>query len=185
MSKDSLSIGDLDNLIASDGQFFDPGKYGPHGFLETLSDNSPVHKKTPLQDGLGIIPVSSRIICQAYVLSKVALIPVDGIFPECSILTKDTRIPRMICVANPLVCTVGKDCIGKLLTRLGNLCQVHEEWELFVLYWAVPKRENPKQKRLMVLVIETATSNMRLVVLNPHAVDDLITRQAEKYQIEF
>jgi len=176
---------DLEKLIGSEGQFFGAEKYGPHGFLEKLCDDSPVYKKAPLQDGLAIIPVSSSIVCTAFVIAKTALIAVDEIFPECSLLTKSTRTPRMICVANPLVCTVGVDCVGKLLNRLGSICQVHDSWELFVLYWAVPRKENPKQKRLMGLVVETATSNMRLIVMNPHALDDIISRRATRYQIEF
>jgi len=167
MNKEALF--DLDKLI-------DTGKYGPRGFLEE-GDN--LAKRYKLSTGLLDVPNSKpgKIDTFVYVVGKATVImPTDGIFPECKVLTTGTVIPKLVCFADPERCTVGKDCLGTLLNRLGSLSSVNPEWALFVLYWEF-------KNRLMGLVIRAKDSNMRMISINPHALDYYILR-GEKYRVQ-
>jgi len=155
----------------------DEGKYGPHGFIEDKSDGLARNKK--LKTGLGnIISTPKTISTPVYVISeRTILMPLDGIFPECITLTKRTNIPRLVCSAEPERCNVGNNCMGTLLNRLGSIASAHDTWELFVLYWQY-------KNKIMGLVVRSRDSNMRLICLNPHALNYFVTR-GDKYQIAF
>ena len=109
---------------------------------------------------------------------KTALIPLDGIFPQCGILTAGTQIPRMLCVADPSKCHVGKDCLGSLLARLGKLCEVFPKWEVIVLYWRL-------NKSLVGLAVRTADTQLKLINVNPHSLDYFVSRRSQKFKIQF
>ncbi len=160
-------------------QLIDIGKYGPKGFIE--SGDGLAHRFKNLNNGLLEQPPSNpgQIATYAYVISRrTAIIPVDNIFPECFVLTKMApQIPKLVCVANPKRCWVGKNCMETLLSRLGRLAQYHESWRLFILYWLY-------QNSLMGLAVRARDSNMRVISINPHALDYFIFR-GEKYLIKF
>lgn len=158
----------LDDLI-------DAGKYGPRGFKEEGDGKA---KNWDLVDGLNDLPpqVLGRAKTFAYVFSRVVFLPLDSFFPECSILTENTRIPRLVCMADPERCNVGNNCLGTLLNRLGPIHREHEDWEYFVLYWR-------HQKGIMGLAIRAKDTNMRLMSINPYALDYFL-RKADKYLVE-
>ncbi len=160
-------------------QLIDIGDYGPKGFIE--SGDGLAHRFKNLNNGLLEQPPSDpgQIATYAYVISnRTAIIPVDNIFPECFVLTKSfPQIPKLVCIANPRKCWVGQNCMGILLSRLGRLAQCHENWRLFILYWLY-------KNSLMGLAVREKDSNMRIITLNPHALDYFILR-GEKYLIKF
>jgi len=113
--------------------------------------------------------------------NRTVLIPFDDLFPECGFLTNGTTIPRCVCIANPQSCNKGKDCLGSLLTRLGKIAAQQESWEYYVLYWKL--YSGPNAGRIMGLMLRAKDSQMKLSVLNPHALDVLLNRVGEKFQI--
>lgn len=163
---------ELDRLL-------DYNSYGPRGFID--APHSIARKTGKLKTGLENSPPSSpgRICTYAYVIcERTVLMPLDTGFPECSIFTRDTQLPRLVCIADPGQCTVGQNCMSILLNRLGGLANYYSKWELFILYWRF-------KSRLMGLVVRSSDSKMRLIVINPHSLDYFITRSAEKFVVRF
>jgi len=163
-------------------------------FQETERSKKLVRASTPLQDGLRADSkkdsISGRvdINCPLYVVSgKTAIMPFDGIYPECSILTYNTSIPRAVCVADPHKCHVGSNCLGALLNRLGHLCQHFSRVQVYILHWRTPKSLLTKGIRasIMALVVRASTSTMRLTTLNPHSLNYFVTANSEQYEVRF
>ena len=156
-------------------------KYVPPG------PDSPIYRKE-LEDKLPSQPViisklpSSLLINATVVSNRTVLIPFDDIYPECSFLTKGTTIPRCVCIAKPESCNRGNNCLGTLLTRLGNIASQQASWEYYVLYWKL--YDGPNAGRIMGLMIRAKDSQMKLSILNPHALDILLNRVGTKFEIK-
>jgi hypothetical protein len=151
--------------------------YGPSGFKET-GDKA---RRTSLLTGLDNLAVSKPgyLKFTAYVISdRTVLFPLDTFFPECQILTVDTQIPRMVCLADPHKCHVNKNCLNTLLTRLGAIAQKAEEWKLFILYWL-------HEGSIMGLVVRAEDSKQRFIQLNKYSLDYFVRHNSTKYEIEF
>jgi len=167
---------DLDQIFPK----IDPDSYGPHGFKDH-EGGSIAGKRGPLVDGIPtkLAEFNAGVSCLAYEVSdKTALIPLDGIFPQCGILTKDTQIPRMLCVADPSKCHVGQNCMGTLLGRLGKLHSAFPKWDIIVLYWRL-------DKKLVGLAVRTNDTKLKLINVNPHSLDYFISRRSKKFKIQF
>ena len=155
-------------------------------FEQTYRSKKLASPAIPLEDGIRtdsvVLPEKKTLLnFSIFVVSKLTgICAFDGLYPECAVLTKETSVPRAVCIADPNKCHVGKNCIGTLLERLGNLAYAMPKIQVFVLHWRIT---NPDH--IMGVFVDTNTSRMKMNILNPHALSYFVTAQSERYEVNY
>jgi hypothetical protein len=156
-------------------------------FEQTARSKKLADPKAPLLDGIRsdsvVLPTKTLLNFTLHVVCKqTGLLSAMGILPECAVLQRDMSAPLLfVCVADPLKCTVGRNCLGLLLERLGQISQAMPDISLFILYWKI---EHPKP-RIMGVVVEAETSRMKVTIINPHSLSYFVSSLAQKYEVQF
>ena len=113
--------------------------------------------------------------------AQTLLANLDDLFPECSILTKETRLTRLSCWNNPGSCDRGSftPCMSIVVERAYRIFSGMPNLQVIVLHWMVEKRQ-------WGLVIDRdENKEMRISVMNKYARNFLQKNISKKYQIEF
>ena len=115
------------------------------------------------------------------------LIELDGIFPECGKLIKDTRLTKLCCWTNPGSCHVGSFTtdMSIIVERVYRIFYAMPALDLIVLHWTAPHPKAPSKKRRWGLVIDRdENKEMRVSTLNKWAVYSIAKRIGQPYRID-
>lgn len=158
-------------------------------YKEIRDKDSPL-SRMEIDDKLPLVglatELNNKLKIRAFVISKTTvLIPLDDILPECGHLTKGTRTPRVVCIADPGQCSqVPDNCISKLLGRLGKIASAQDGWKLYYLYWRLYVDKDKNKDRRFGLKIWAETSNMEISPINEYILDYFINRRSKEFEIE-